>query len=170
MLAPGISRIMRRTLALLFVALFCFNDTVGAQSADPMAPVAVLEGGTWLGEGKWPDGSALRVEVRYFWGPTKRVLHFETFDLASGQRKLIYEGILFFNVKRGKILQYNFKPTGEFDESELSEATSKGYEVRGANTRSLIHYTSANEFLWELRVLQAGEWKVILDAKYRRGR
>jgi hypothetical protein len=135
-----------------------------------MAPVAFLEGGTWLGEGKWPDGSALRVEVRYFWGPTKRILHFETYDLAGGQRKLIYEGLLFFDVKRGKIVQYNFKPTGELDESELTDANSKGYEVRGAKTRSLVQYTSTNEFQWELRVLQAGEWKVILDAKYRRGR
>ena len=175
MIGRGTSYLMRRMLTVLFVstAIVCLNflnNTVRAQSADPMAAVTPLEGGTWLGEGKWPDGSALRVEVRYFWGPTKRVLHFETYNLASGQRKLIYEGILFFDVKRGKIVQYNFKPTGEFDESELTEANSKGYEVRGANTRSLVQYTSTDEFKWELRVLQAGEWKVILVAKYRRGR
>jgi hypothetical protein len=133
------SHILRHDLAILLVAttIICFNcvdNVVRAQSEDRMAPVAFLEGGTWLGEGKWPDGSLLRVEVRYFWGPTRRILHFETYEVESGQRKLIYEGILFFNAKRGKIVQYNFKPTGEFDESELTEANSKGYEVRGANT------------------------------------
>ena len=134
----------------------------------PNGPGRISSRWYWLGEGKWPDGSALRVEVRYFWGPTKRVLHFETYDLAGEQRKLIYEGILFFDAKRGKIVQYNFKPTGEIDESELTEATSKGYEVRGANTRSLVHYLSTNVFRWELQALRAGEWKVILDATYQR--
>jgi hypothetical protein len=155
------------------MAALCFtflNHTVHAQSQGTMDTVAFLEGGTWLGEGKWPDGSALRVEIRYFWGLTKRVLHFETHDLASGERKLIYEGILFFDAKRGKIVQYSFKPTGEVDESELTEANSKGYEVRGAKTRSLIQYTNTDEFKWELRVLQAGEWKAIMEARYRRRR
>jgi hypothetical protein len=171
MIVAGIPCVVRRMLAVLFVvntALNCLSGMVCAQAADPMGPVAFLAGGTWLGEGKLPDGSALRVEVRYFWGPTKRVLHFETYDLAGEQRKLIYEGILFFDAKRGKIVQYNFKPTGEIDESELTEASSKGYEVRGANTRSLVHYLSTNVFRWELRALRAGEWKVILDATYQR--
>lgn len=66
------------------------------ESSDPLAPVASLAGGTWVGEGKWPDGSILKVEQRYFWGPnfwgpTKRVLHFETYDLASGERHLLYD-------------------------------------------------------------------------------
>lgn len=175
MIGHKISYVRWRIVAILFVltAALCFtclNETARAQSAGPMDPVAFLEGGTWLGEGKWPDGSALRVEMRYFWGPTRRVLHFETNDLATGQRKLIYEGILFFDVKRGKIVQYNFKPTGELDELELTEASNKGYEVRGAKTRSLIQYISTNEFKWELRVLQAEEWKVILEARYKRKR
>ena len=175
MIGRKLSYIMRHNLAILFAsaAIICFNfphHTIRAQTVDPMAPVAFLEGGTWLGEGKWPDGSVLRVEVRYFWGPTKRVLHFETYDLATGERKLIYEGILFFDVKRGRLVQYNFKLTGELDESELIEANSKGYELRGANTRSVVEYTNTNEFEWRLRVQQAGEWKVILDAKYRRRR
>jgi hypothetical protein len=31
-----------------------------------VAALAWLEGGTWIGEGKWPAGSALPVEARYF--------------------------------------------------------------------------------------------------------
>lgn len=163
---------MKTKWLLLVLVLACFPLCVTAQQppAAPLASVAFLEGGTWLGEGKWPDGSALRVEVRYFWGPTKRVLHFETHDLAGGQRKLLYEGMLFFEPKRGRLVQYNFKPDGGLDESELSEANAKGYDVRGTNTWSLIRYTNADAFRWELRVQQAGEWKLILDATYRRRR
>jgi hypothetical protein len=137
---------------------------------DPMTPVAFLEGGTWIGEGTWPDGSALTVEVRYFWGPTKRVLHFETFEPEGGHRKLIYEGILFFDPKLGAIVQYNFKPNGEVDVSQLSNASAVGYEVRGANTHSLVRFAGPDEFHWELRVPDGNDWKLILDATYRRRR
>lgn len=160
------------TAILLIFASFCLaGPALAQQASDPMAPVAFLEGGTWRGEGKWPDGSVLRVEVRFFWGPTKRVLHFETHDLASGERKLLYEGLLFFDPKRGKIVQWNFKPNGELSESELTQASSTGYEVRGENTWSLVHYKGADEFVWELRVPQpSGEWKTILEAPHRRRR
>lgn len=142
-----------------------------AEVADrPMSPVAPLAGGMWRAEGKWPDGSPLRVEVKYYWGPTRRVLHFETYDLATGLRKLLYEGLLFYDQKRDKIVQWNFKPTGERDESEVTAADSEGYEMKGENTWSLIRYKGVSEFAWELRVRQEGEWKTILNITYRRER
>jgi hypothetical protein len=139
-----------------------------AQQSDPLAPVSFLAGGKWLGEGRWPDGSPLRVEERYFWGPTKRVLHFETDDLATGQRHLLYEGIILFDAHRGRIVQWNIKPTGELSESEVTHSDSTGWEVKGANTWSVMRYRGANEFRWELRVRQDSTWKPILDATYRR--
>ena len=54
-----------------------------------MLPVAFMEGGTWRGEGKWPDGSLLRLAQRFFWGPTRRVLHSEAYDLARGACALL---------------------------------------------------------------------------------
>lgn len=156
------------TLLMVATAVICPSRLAYTQAADPMAPVAFLAGGTWHGDGKWLDGSTLKIEERYFWGPTRRVLHFETYDLTSEPRKLLYEGLLFFDDKRGKIVQWNFKPTGGHDESELTKTDGKGFEVRGENTWSRIHYTGADELHWELRVRQANEWKKLLDATYRR--
>jgi hypothetical protein len=159
--------------ALLLVATaalwLCFGPhPARGQDPGPLAPVAFLAGGTWYGAGTWPDGSALRVEQRFFWGPTKRILHFEAYNLASGTRTLLYEGLMFFDAARGKIVQWNFKPTGERDELEVSQVNADGYEVRSPNTWSIIRTTAADAFQWELRIPQAGDWNVILDAKYRR--
>jgi len=141
-----------------------------AAAADPMHSVAFLEGGSWLGEGTWPDGSKLRVEQRFFWGPTRKVLHFESYDLASGTRRLLYEGLLFHDAKRGRLVQWNFKPSGERDETEVTQTLSDGYEIRGERTWSVVRSRAADEFTWELRVPQAGDWREILRATYRRQR
>ncbi|HVR95602.1 MAG TPA: hypothetical protein VMW27_03240 [Thermoanaerobaculia bacterium] len=141
---------------------------LAAQAPDPLAPVASFAGGTWIGEGKWPDGSPLRVEQRFFWGPTRRVLHFESYDLTGKERKLLYEGLLFFDPKRGRVVQMNFKPAGGVDEIEITDVNEKGYEVKGNNTWSIIRHNGPDEFLWELRIPDAQGWKTILNATYRR--
>jgi hypothetical protein len=141
-----------------------------SSAGDSLRSVAFLEGGTWLGEGTWPDGSKLRVEQRFFWGPTRTVLHFESYDLASGERRLLYEGLLFFDPKRGRVVQWNFKPNGERDETEVTRMLSDGYEIRGAKTWSLVRGRGADEFTWELRVPQGNDWREILRATYRRRR
>ena len=163
----------RAALLLVFAFLvarsaFAEGAATAPEGSDSLAPVAFLAGGTWVGEGKWPDGSILRVEQRYFWGPTKRVLHFESYDLASGERHVLYEGALFFDPKRGKIVQWNFKPSGEINEIEVTKADKGGYEVRGSNTWSTIRSSGPDEFHWELRVEKSGEWPKILDATYKR--
>jgi hypothetical protein len=152
----------------LSACLFLPAPTPGVQAAEPLAPVAFLAGGIWRGTGIFPDGTPLNVEERYFWGPTRRILHFEAFSLASGERHLLYEGFVFFDVKRGRILQFNFKPGGEHTESEITSASAEGYEVRGEIAWSLIRYSGANEYLWEVRVKQNGEWKSVLHATYTR--
>lgn len=135
---------------------------------DPLAPVALLVGGRWFGNGKWPDGSPLLVEQQYFWGPTRRVLHFETYDLSGNERSLLYEGLLFFDPKRSKVVQMNFKPTGGVDEIELSQFDADGYEAKGEKTWSLIRYRGPDQMTWELRISQNGVWKTILNATYLR--
>ena len=160
---------LRRAVAAFAFFLVAALLPVQAQPpGDPLAPVASLVGGRWFGDGKWPDGSALRVEQRYFWGPTRRVLHFETYDLAGSERTLLYEGLLFFEPKRGKIVQQNFKPTGQVDEIEMTRFDRTGYEIKGEKTWSVIRYVGPDEFSWELRIPQNGDWKPILDATYHR--
>jgi hypothetical protein len=139
-----------------------------ATSADPLAPLAFLAGGTWRGEGRWPDGSALRDEVRYFWGPTRHLLHFESFDLTSGDRRLLYEGVIVFDPSRGKLTQWNIKPTGEVDVREIDQVDATGFTVFGERTRSTVRRTGPDAFRWELRIPQDGAWNLILDATYTR--
>lgn len=158
----------RLALLLLVFALAAGTTPVRAQSPNPLEPIVSLAGGTWIGEGKWPDGSPLRVEQKFFWGPTRRVLHFECYDLTGKERKLLYEGFLFFDPKRGKVVQWNFKPTGEATESVFTEFNATGFEVKGEGTWSIIRYGGAKEFHWELRVPEGQGWQTILNATYRR--
>jgi hypothetical protein len=138
------------------------------QTPDPLEAVAFLAGGTWVGTGRWPDGSELHVEVRYFWGPTKHVLHFESVDLVGGVRQLLYEGMIVRDPARGRLVQWNVKPTGDVDVSEIERADTTGYEVHGAHTRSTVRRAGPDTFHWELRVPQHDVWTTILDATYTR--
>jgi hypothetical protein len=159
-----------RALALAAAALMlgAASRQLPVQTPDRLAPVAFLAGGTWRGTGRWPDGTPLRDEVRYFWGPTRRTLHFESYDLTNGERRLLYEGWILFDPAKGKLVQWNVKPTGEIDVREFGQADSTGFEVIGPNTRSVVRRAGPDTFTWELRVPKDGQWNVILEATYRR--
>jgi hypothetical protein len=164
-------RTAARQIVLVTSVLLTRTISMSAQvqaTADPLAPVAFLAGGTWIGAGRWPDGSTFAVEEHYFWGPTKHLLHFEAYEPASDKRTLLYEGIVFYDAARQAIVQWNVKPSGERNESVVTRSDSSGYEVRGAKTWSLNRRTGADEYHWELRVRQDTVWKTILDATYRR--
>jgi hypothetical protein len=154
--------------ALAILATLCvLPPCLPAQTPNPLDDIAFLAGGTWQGGGRWPDSTVMRVDVRYFWGPTRRVLHFETYDLETGERRLLYEGWILFDRTRGKLVQWNVKPTGETDVSEYDHVDSTGFEVVSTNTRSSVRRTGPDMFRWELRVPKDGAWTVILNATYR---
>jgi hypothetical protein len=170
----GVERRPARALAIVLGFVVAAGLTLprsasASQGPDPLEPVAYLAGGTWIGEGTWPNGSPLRVEQRYFWGPTKRLLHFEAYDLTGATRGLLYEGFIVYDTKRGKLVQWNVKPSGEVTETEVTRAEGTELEVLGANPRSLVRRSGPNEFHWELRVKQKETWTLILDAVYKRG-
>jgi hypothetical protein len=79
-------------------------------------------------------------------------------------------GLIFFDARRGTLVQWNVKPTGELTESDIARADSAGYDVRGQRTWSLIRHTGPDAFRWELRIPQDSAWKSILHATYRRRR
>jgi hypothetical protein len=165
------TRVLRPHVFLAIAGLVTLPAAAGrlqGQAPDSVASVGFLAGGTWLGEGRWPDGSQLKVEVRYFWGPTRQVLHFESFDLAEGHRALLYEGMIVFDPARGRLAQWNVKPDGEVNVSEIVHPDSTGFEVVGAHTRSTIRRIGSDRFRWELRVPKDGGWNTILEATYGR--
>ena len=135
---------------------------------DPLAPFSFLVGGTWDGRGAWPDGSNFRVELRYTWGATHRLLHFTTYEWKESRREPLYEGVVFFDPARDAVFQWNVKPDGSIAESRVTRADSTGYAVLGAHTRSTIRRTGPNEMHWILEVPRDSAWQTILDAPHRR--
>jgi hypothetical protein len=157
-----------RPLAIAAAVLCAPGSSLPAQDTTSLASFAFLAGGTWEGTGRWPDSSTMRVQVHYFWGPTHRLLHFETWDYDTPTGRLLYEGVIFYDPARGKVVQWNMKPTGELDVSEFVRVEPGRLEVAGAHTRSVIRQSDTDEFHWELRVPKGDEWQLILDATYRR--
>jgi hypothetical protein len=156
---------------LTFTALSRSEDsTKTAQASEGLRPVAYLVGGTWHSDAKWPDGTPFEVDVSYMWGPTHRVIHFQTYEPSDGKLTLIYEGLLYFDPRRSKIIQMNFKPSGEVNESEITPVNDEAYEVLGAKTKSIVRRKDENEFVWELYLPQGNDWKQILQASYTRGK
>jgi hypothetical protein len=153
----------------VFTIEFTRDAAPAAAGAELLAPLRHLAGGVWQGSGVWPGGSPLRVETRYSWGVTGRLLRFETLDLSEGERRPLYEGFLFFDPARQAVVQWNFKTDGTRDESVLGHLDATGFEVEGKATRSRVHFVAPDEMRWELSVPVApGEWKQVLEATYRR--
>ena len=129
---------------------------------------ASLAGGTWRSSTKWPDGTPFEVEIKYYWGPTKQALHFETYEPSDGKSILIYEGLIYFDPSRDKIIQLNIKPNGDVNEYEAGSISNDTIEVRGSKTKSIIRRISENEFDWELYIPDGNGWKLILSARHYR--
>jgi hypothetical protein len=161
------SRALRSVLAAATLLCAAWSP-VSAQSPPGIGALAYLAGGTWRGEGHWPDGSPLKDEVRYFWGATRRILHFVSYDLVTGKRELLYEGMIFFDPRRGNLVQWNMKPSGELDVRDIGRIDSTGFTVTGPNTRSVVERTGPDTFRWELSIPKDGGWQLILDGVYRR--
>jgi len=129
---------------------------------------ASLAGGTWRSSTKWPDGTPFEVEIKYYWGPTKQALHFETYEPSDGKTVLIYEGLIYFDSSRNKIIQLNVKPNGDVNEYEARSISNDAIEVLGSKTKSIVRRISENEFDWELYIPDGKGWKLILNARHYR--
>ena len=132
-------------------------------SLDALAPLV----GTWIGLGKWPDGSALHVRQRFWFGPTRRLLHFESHDLSGAEPRLLYEGIVFVDPDDGCGRQWNFTPDGKLTRSLLSDLDARGFVVRGASTHSTVRIEEEG-FRWLLEVEREGRRERVMEASYRR--
>ena len=135
---------------------------------DKLNTVAFLAGGTWHSSTKWPDGTPFDVEIKYYWGPTKQALHFETYEPSDGKLALIYEGLLYFDPQRDVIIQLNIKPNGEVNEYEVRPVSENAYEVMGAKTKSVVQRVTENEFDWELYLPDGNGWKKFFTARHYR--
>lgn len=155
------------TVAVVLLVVSFVLPARSADAPDPLRHLAILADRTWIAEGKWSDGSPMKVEQRFFWGPTRRILHFESYDLTGKERQLLYEGIIFFDAERGRVLQWNFKTSGERNEYEYTTIDDKGFEARGANTRSIVKFENRDLLRWELRLAKGEKWATVLEATYR---
>lgn len=132
-------------------------------SLDGLAPLV----GTWIGRGAWPDGSLLHVRQRFWFGPTRRLLHFESHDLSGTEPRPLYEGIVFVDPDDGCGRQWNYTPDGKLTRSLLSDLDAHGFVVRGAHTHSTVRIEDEG-FRWLLEVDRDGRRERVMEAVYRR--
>jgi hypothetical protein len=130
---------------------------------DGLAPLV----GTWIGRCTWPDGSPLHVRQRFWFGPTRRLLHFESHDLSDTEPRLLYEGIVFIDPDDGCGRQWNVTPDGKLTRSLLSDLDERGFVVRGEHTHSTVRIEDEG-FRWLLDVERDGRRERVMEAVYRR--
>jgi hypothetical protein len=157
--------ITKRLVVLGALTALMMPQRASAQDHGRLTPLSYLAG-TWIGrtEGSGPQ---IHVETRFFWGPTGRVLHFETYDLSEAKRELLYEGHVQCDPKESGCQQFNIKPNGDLTRFEV-QVDSSGFVAIGTNTRSVIKRTSEDSMEWHLRANVNGEWRDIMTAVYRR--
>ena len=127
-----------------------------------------LVGGRWEGRGAWSNGAGVRVEESYEWGPARRTVRFTSWNLAGDKRGRLYDGLLFHDERRHRLVLWIIRGTGGVAEAAVPRADSRGYEIEDAGTRSVITRAGQDGFTWSLRTQQDGAWKEALLTTYRR--
>jgi hypothetical protein len=151
------------------------NPGKGSRPSPPptLTPQAIgmlswLVGGRWEGQGHWTNGAQVRVENTYEWGPSHRTIHTTSWNIAGGARARLYDGLIFHDSKRDRVVLWNVRPAAGLGESEIVKAGNTGYEMADATSRSVVTRAGADGFTWSLRALQQGMWKETLVVTYKR--
>jgi hypothetical protein len=127
-----------------------------------------LVGGRWEGQGRWASGADVHVEETYDWGPSHRTIKITSWNIAGGARVKLYDGLLFHDTRRDRVMLWNVRPAAGLGESEVVKPGITGFEIDDAASRSVVSRAGADAFVWSLRALQQGAWKETLVVTYKR--
>ena len=157
----------------LFAAVLLLALTV-----TPLAPLAWLEGGTWVSQLQSPDGRPLRVECRFTRGAHGRTLRY-TIDFKTGDATTPqYEGVYYWHPGKKQIHMIQVDRAGNLTESV---ATVDGDTMRQENIATHADGTSSPQrvsvtrkgddaFEFKAMVQRDGQWVDAVGFTYRRER
>ena len=118
-----------RKLLLAFVLSGAFVPAIHAQvgaapavpatSAEGIAPLAWMVGGTWVGEEPGAGGATLKVLMTARWAETRNAILFDVAFESAGKRTAQYNGMFLWHPGRKKLTLWQINRKGEVAEGEV---------------------------------------------------
>ena len=150
---------------------------VKAAAGSPLAPLAPLVGGVWIGEVPVPKGEAsLKLEARFAWTENKQGVRFDSVFVRGDKRSPYTSGQYGWDGAKGKLVIFYCDSGGSLTTGTItqesgvlvndllvSEAGGKTYPVQVRLTK-----TGADGFTNEIFLQKDGAWAPFVTVRYER--
>ena len=159
--------------------------TMSADAADkrkpapesPLAPLASLVGGVWIGDVPVPkDAAPLKLEARFAWTENRQGVSFDSVFVRGDKRTPYTSGLYAWDGGRGKIVIFYVNNDGDLTEGvitpdhgallndlKVTEPGGKTYPVQVRLTKA-----GADAFTNEIFLQKDGAWVPFVTVRYER--
>ena len=165
--------------ALLLSVTVRADDTPAPAAAQPspLAQLAALVGGLWVGDVPVAKGAPpLKLEARFAWTENQRAIHFESVFVTSTKRAPYTDGLYAWDGAKGKLVIFYVNNDGDLTEGVITpeggamvneltvtEPSGKTYPVRVRLTM-----VGPDVFTNEIFLMKDKAWAPFVTVRYER--
>jgi len=168
---------------ILLFSILLLTVTVSATEGkspapeSPLAPLASLVGGVWVGDVPVPkDAAPLKLEARFAWTENRQGVSFDSVFVRGDKRTPYTSGLYAWDGGRGKIVIFYVNNDGDLTEGvitpdhgalwndlKVTESGGKAYPVQVRLTKA-----GADAFTNEIFLQKDGAWAPFVTVRYER--
>jgi hypothetical protein len=165
-------------IGTLLLSLRAFAaDESPAAAESPLAPLASLVGGTWIGPVPVPAGKPpMHIELHFTWAQNRKAIRFESAFVAEGKKRPYVDGMYGWNAAKGKIVITYMDSGGSLTEglitledgvlvNELVSIDPKGIVTP---IRVKVTKVGENAFTNDIYLQKDGAWAPFVNVRYER--
>ena len=166
-------------LLLAAVRLFAADAPAPGKKESPLAPLASLVGGLWVGHDVAPakEGPALKIELRFAWAENRQAIRFDSSFVQGDKHAPYTSGLYGWNGGKGKIAIFYTDSSGSLTEGLITregenvfvndlvvtEPGGKAYPVQVRLTK-----VDADTFDNAIFLQKDGAWAPLVTVRYER--
>jgi hypothetical protein len=147
-----------------------------SQPVDPIQSLSWLVGGTWIADGKLPDGSPATVEATFEWAHHKRAVKYAIVKRSAGRVFPTIEGLCGWHPGRKTLVLWEVDQDGSLTESTVRVGGNRLsydeviYSINGSRlpVRAEAVRESEDRFVFRASIEKDGSWPVVFEAAYSR--
>jgi hypothetical protein len=152
-------------------------DEKPAATESPLAPLASLVGGLWIGPVPVPAGKPpMHIELRFEWAENQKAIRFESAFVSEGKKKPYTNGLYGWNGAKGKIVIFYMDSGGSLTEGEITpedgalvnELTSTEPTGQVLPVRVKLTKIGDDAFTNDIYLKKDGAWAPFVNVRYER--
>ena len=154
-------------------------DEKPAATESPLAPLASLVGGLWIGPVPAPAGKPpVHIELRFEWTENKKAIRFESAFVSEGKKKPYASGMYGWNGAKKKLVLFYMDSGGSLTEGEITqengvfvnELTSSEPTGQVVPIRVKLTKIGNDAFTNDIYLQKDGSWAPFVNVRYERGK